>query len=124
VGKSNRARHQSKATTPSKAGTDLSSRLAGSSRRRHPSVQSLDGREVNWIIETKGRVYPDVEHKDMGIRTWCHTMREQTGQDWRYCQVDQLVFDKGQHVNFDALVVAVESNREKASNLGLVIDGQ
>ena len=99
----------------------------GALKRYYPdfvAVQSLDGQEVNWIIETKGRVYPDVEHKDMGIRTWCHTMREQAGQDWRYCRVDQLVFDKGQHVNFDALVAAVEWTREKVPNLGLVIDGE
>jgi hypothetical protein len=70
------------------------------------------------------QAFPDVEHKDRGIRVWCHTMREQTGQDWRYCRVDQLVFDKGQHVTFDALVAAVESARAQAPNLGLVIDGR
>ena len=99
----------------------------GALKRYYPdfvAVQSLDGGEVNWIIETKGRVYPDVEHKDMGIRTWCHTMREQTGQDWRYCRVDQRVFDKAQHVTFEALVAAVESTRAQAPNLGLVIGGQ
>jgi hypothetical protein len=51
-------------------------------------------------------------------------MREQTGQDWRCCRVDQLVLDKGQHVRFDALVAAVESAPAQAPNLGLVIDGR
>jgi type III restriction enzyme len=97
----------------------------GALKRYYPdfvAVQDAGGGEVNWIIETKGRVFPDVEHKDRGIRVWCHTMREQTGQDWRYCRVDQLVFDNGQHVTFDALVVAVESAWAKAPSLGLVID--
>ena len=99
----------------------------GALRRYYPdfvAVQKVDGRDVNWIIETKGRVFPDVEHKDRGIRVWCHTMREQTDQDWRYCRVDQLVFDKGQHATFEALVVAVESAGAHAPTLGLVIDGQ
>ncbi len=51
-------------------------------------------------------------------------MREQRGQDWRYCRVDQLVFDKGQHATFEALVAAVESARAQASVKGLVIDGR
>ena len=99
----------------------------GALKRYYPdfvAVQKVGDREVNWIIETKGRVFPDVEHKDRGIRVWCHTMREQTDQDWRYLRVDQLVFDKGQHVTFDALVAAVESVKAAAPSLGLVIDGQ
>ena len=99
----------------------------GALKRYYPdfvAVQKVDDREVNWIVETKGRVFPDVEHKDRGIRVWCHTMREQTGQDWRYLRVDQLVFDRGQHVTFEALVVAVESARAQAPSLGLVIDGR
>ena len=94
------------------------------SRSSFVAVQKVDGRDVNWIIETKGRVFPDVEHKARGIRVWCQTMREQTDQDWRYCRVDQLVFDKGQHATFEALVAAVESARVKAPSLGLVIDGR
>jgi hypothetical protein len=49
----------------------------GALRRYYPdfvAVQTVDGRETNWIIETKGRVFPDVEHKDRGIRVWCHTI--------------------------------------------------
>lgn len=98
----------------------------GALKRYYPdfvAVQQVGDAEVNWIIESKGRVFPDVEHKDRGIRVWCHTMREQTGQDWRYLRVDQLVFDKGQHVTFDALLAAVESARAKAPSLGLVIEG-
>jgi type III restriction enzyme len=99
----------------------------GALKRYYPdfvAVQKVDDREVNWIVETKGRVFPDVEHKDRGIRVWCHTMREQTGQDWRYLRVDQLVFDRGQHVTFEVLIAAVESARVKAPSLGLVIDGR
>lgn len=86
----------------------------GALKRYYPdflAVQSTDSADVNWILETKGRVFADVEHKERGIRTWCHALREQTGQAWRYARIDQLVFDKGQFATFDALIAAVEPVR-------------
>jgi type III restriction enzyme len=84
----------------------------GALKRYYPdflAVQSVDGGEVSWILETKGRVWRDTEYKDKGIRTWCHALQEQTGRDWRYRRVDQLVFDKGQFATFDDLIAAVDS---------------
>ena len=74
-------------------------------------------RTVNGVAT----VYPVISSE---VKVTTFTITQQTGQDWRYCRVDQLVFDKGQHVNFDALVAAVEWTREKVPNLGLVIDGE
>ena len=98
---------------------------SGALRRYYPdfvAVQTAPAGEVNWIVETKGRVFGDVEHKDRGIRAWCHAIREQAGQDWRYMRVDQLVFDKGQFATFDDLIAAVESARAVAPGLGLIVE--
>ena len=84
----------------------------GALKRYYPdflAVQNVDGREVSWILETKGRVWRDTEYKDKGIKTWCHALHEQTGSDWRYRRVDQLVFDKGQFATFEDLIIAVDS---------------
>jgi type III restriction enzyme len=83
----------------------------GALKRYYPdfvAVQTTDTGEVNWIIETKGRMYEDVEYKDKGTLQWCRVVAEETGQDWRYMRVDQLIFDKGQFGNLDHLVRTVE----------------
>lgn len=85
----------------------------GALKRYYPdflAVQTVDGREVNWILETKGRVWKDTAHKDSGIATWCHALRDQTGQDWRYRRIDQLVFDKGQFATFEDLITTIDSS--------------
>jgi len=84
----------------------------GALKRYYPdflAVQTTPDGEVSWILETKGRVYADVEHKERGIKAWCSALREQAGQEWRYRRVDQLVFDKGQFATFDALIAAIDS---------------
>jgi type III restriction enzyme len=84
----------------------------GALKRYYPDflvVEATSDGEIGWILETKGRVYGDVEHKERGIKAWCHALREQAGQEWRYRRVDQLVFDKGQFATFDALISAIDS---------------
>lgn len=96
---------------------------SGSLRRYYPdfvAIQTTSAGEVSWIIETKGRLFADVAYKDRGIRAWCHAIREQAGQDWRYLRVDQLVFGKGQYATFGDLVAAVESAGALSPGLGLV----
>jgi type III restriction enzyme len=83
----------------------------GALKRYYPdfvAVQSTDAGDVNWIIETKGRMYEDVEYKDKGMQQWCRVVADETGQDWRYMRVDQLVFDKGHFDDLDHLVRTVE----------------
>ncbi|MFQ5858807.1 MAG: hypothetical protein ACE5LU_24675, partial [Anaerolineae bacterium] len=64
--------------------------------------------EVYWIVETKGREYEDVEHKDASIRDWCEKITAQTGQTWRYLKVSQARFDAYRGETFDALVKHLE----------------
>jgi type III restriction enzyme len=56
-------------------------------------VQKAGKVEVNWIIETKGRVWEGTEAKDESIQDWCQRVSKQTGQDWRFARVNQGDFD-------------------------------
>lgn len=64
----------------------------------HPDwvvVQKTKAGEVNWIIETKGRVWEGTGAKDEAIRDWCERIAEATGTAWRYVRVNQVDFDSG-----------------------------
>ncbi len=49
--------------------------------------------EVNWIIETKGRVWEGTEHKDIAMYRWCRRVSAETGTPWRYIRVNQQDFN-------------------------------
>jgi len=53
------------------------------------AVQETPEGEVNWIIETKGRVWEETGAKDEAIRSWCKRVGEQTGQQWRFTRINQ-----------------------------------
>ncbi len=62
----------------------------------HPDwvvVQKTKVGEVNWIIETKGRVWEGTTAKDEAMREWCERINEETGIRWRYIRIDQTDFD-------------------------------
>jgi type III restriction enzyme len=62
----------------------------------HPDwvvMQRAGEAEVNWIIETKGRVWEGTAAKDDAIRDWCERISDSTGRIWRYVRVNQTVFD-------------------------------
>jgi type III restriction enzyme len=62
----------------------------------HPdfvAVQQTDEGEVNWIIETKGRVWESTAAKDEAIQLWCERVSAAMGATWRYCRVNQSDFD-------------------------------
>jgi len=62
----------------------------------HPDwviVQQTPAGEVNWIIETKGRVWEDTTIKDAAMDEWCERISEQTGQPWKYARVNQIEFN-------------------------------
>jgi len=80
--------------------------------------RSTDG-EVNWIIETKGREYEEVENKDAAIREWCQKISAQTGQDWRYLKVSQSVFDRGEWKTLDMLAQAVAAGESQGAMFAL-----
>lgn len=61
----------------------------------HPDwvvVQKTKAGEVNWIIETKGRVWEGTEAKDQAIETWCERVSASTGSSWRYVRINQTEF--------------------------------
>jgi type III restriction enzyme len=62
----------------------------------HPDwvvVQQATSGEINWIIETKGRVWESTKAKDDAMAHWCEQVVSLTGAPWRYVRVDQAVFD-------------------------------
>ena len=62
----------------------------------HPDwvvVQKTKAGEVNWIIETKGRVWEGTTAKDDAIRDWCERISSETSNRWRYKRVNQGEFD-------------------------------
>jgi len=62
----------------------------------HPDwvvVQKARAGEVNWIIETKGRVWEGTEAKDEAIQQWCAHVSEETGTRWHFIRVNQVDFD-------------------------------
>ena len=67
------------------------------------AVQRAQNGTVNWIIETKGREYEDVAHKDASIRDWCEKVTVQTGRTWRYLKVPQTHFDAYRGETFSGL---------------------
>ncbi len=61
----------------------------------HPDwvgVQKTKSGEVNWIIETKGRVWESTAAKDAAIEDWCRRITRATGVNWRYVRIDQTNF--------------------------------
>ena len=62
----------------------------------HPDwvvVQETADGEINWIVETKGRVWEGTTAKDEAIELWCDRVSTATGAAWRYVRVDQARFD-------------------------------
>ena len=70
------------------------------------AVQEENEKEVNWIIETKGREWEDTLAKDAAISDWCKKVSAQTGNSWRYMRVNQPEFGIGKE--FSALQELVE----------------
>lgn len=72
------------------------------------AVQGTPEGEVNWIIETKGREYEEVAHKDASIQDWCQKITEQTGRPWRYLKVPQKEFQASKAEPLAGLVDTLE----------------
>jgi type III restriction enzyme len=66
-------------------------------------VQTAEGGEINWIVETKGRVWEDTPVKDVAIRYWCDQVSALAGEPWRYLRVNQSEFEAGQPSAFSDL---------------------
>ncbi|MBW6475026.1 MAG: DEAD/DEAH box helicase family protein, partial [Anaerolineaceae bacterium] len=68
------------------------------------AVQNVDGKEVFWILETKGREDANVALKEHAVTLWCIKISDQTGHDWRYMKVTQVKFDRFSGTCFGDLV--------------------
>lgn len=76
----------------------------------HPDwvvVQKTGDGEVNWIIETKGRVWEGTEAKDQAIENWCERISAATNRTWKYMRINQVEFDASKPTKFEQLVVRV-----------------
>jgi len=56
------------------------------------------------IIETKGRVDIDVEHKDKRIRLWCEDASNLTAEKWIFIRVGQELFERHRFKNLAKLI--------------------
>lgn len=57
------------------------------------AVQLVGKKKVFWILETKGREYPDLENKNKAIDRWCKAVSEQTRFEWKYLLIKQSFFN-------------------------------
>ena len=67
-------------------------------------VQKTKGGKVNWIIETKGRVWEGTEAKDRAMETWCTRIAATTGAVWCYKRVNQTDFKSPAPISFAGLI--------------------
>jgi type III restriction enzyme len=73
----------------------------------HPDwvvVQATKAGDVNWIIETKGRVWEGTAAKDDAIEHWCDRVSAATGVAWRYIRINQVHFDGAKPADLAQLV--------------------
>jgi type III restriction enzyme len=62
----------------------------------HPDwvvVQKTEDGEMNWIIETKGRVWEGTAAKDEALKDWCDRVSAAAQTNWRYVRINQVEFD-------------------------------
>ena len=82
----------------------------------HPDwvvVQELLDEQVNWIIETKGRVWEGTEEKDAAMKSWCRRISAMTGETWKYLRVNQNEF-RPELPTLRALVVEIVGRAMRA----------
>jgi type III restriction enzyme len=76
------------------------------------AVQETAEEDVNWIVETKGRVWDGTEQKDAAIRYWCTQVTELSGEPWRYMRVDQPIWKPETLHSFADLVELITKRSE------------
>jgi len=64
-------------------------------------VKTKAGEKI--IIETKGRVDVDVEHKDKRIKIWCEDASNLTREKWMFIRVNQESFEKYKFKNIEMI---------------------
>ena len=64
------------------------------------------------IVETKGRVDVDVEHKDARIKIWCEDASNLTGEKWKFVRVDQKLFERYKFKNMIKIISVITNEDE------------
>ena len=73
----------------------------------HPdwvAVQTTPDGEINWIIETKGRIWEGTLEKDAAITRWCEQITKLTGNQWRYKRIQQAIFESARYKTLGELI--------------------
>jgi len=81
----------------------------------HPDwvvVQKTESGEVNWIIETKGRVWEDTAAKDSAMDEWCKRISKEVKKDWRFFRVNQIHFESKKFKTLEDVVKKETSKQE------------
>jgi len=71
--------------------------------------RDLDGVIVNWVIETKGRVWEGTTEKDAAMQDWCRRVRDAKGDAWKYIRVNQAEF-RDDFESFRAMLFEIVAN--------------
>ena len=67
-------------------------------------VQKTTNGEVNWIVETKGRVWESTEIKDAAMKNWCDRVAAVEPTTWRYVRVNQNRFHADRHATLQEVI--------------------
>ncbi len=82
----------------------------------HPdwvAVQETDDGDVNWIIETKGRVWPGPSDKYGSIESWCEHISQHTHSAWRFAPVNQSDFNLRKAKTLAEITSPLSANNDK-----------
>lgn len=82
-------------------------KLTGAIGFYHPDwvvIQKVSKKEINWIIETKGRVWPGTSEKYESITDWCERTSASTGSSWRFAVVNHSEFEGRKFANLEDVV--------------------
>jgi type III restriction enzyme len=71
-------------------------------------VRDPEGREVHWVIETKGEVHPNTNLKRQAADLWCQKMSQTEYGSWRYLYVPQDKFTRALTYGVQAFAQLVE----------------
>jgi type III restriction enzyme len=86
----------------------------------HPDwvvVQRSGRKEINWIIETKGRVWEGTTAKDEAMQGWCERVSAARKDLWSYMRVNQRTFDLQKPGALSDLLETFTANTEFAAGV-------
>ena len=73
--------------------------------------------EINWIIETKGRVWEGTTAKDEAMQDWCERVSAARKDLWSFMRVNQRTFDLQKPGALSDLLETLTANTELAPSV-------